>query len=330
MIKIIDSTLCMLNDFPLTKVQVTYFISLIGNVGIKDLQINPFIFEILEGELPEGFVYYLELGTMTYMRGNYPIDDKIKYYFTPKKSTLPNEIETHQLNDITEPTDFHTDNRLIKIIGLDSLLLSGCDGAVMWFQKKISMKTTILCPENTYHCATAIALLFLEQRGYGVVTTFSGIGNKAATEQVIMALHVSERYMNHKLFPDFAKLKAWLEDMVGLKVPSFAPVIGDRIFHVESGVHVDGILKKPANYEPYPPEEVGLKREVILGKYSGKNSVLIKLENLGLKGYTERDAEKLLKMIKLKSVLKGTAISDNEFIELIEGYDCHEKNAENC
>lgn len=330
MLKIIDSTLCMLNDYQLTKAQIKCFLSFLGNVGVKDLQINPAIYQILEGELPDGFVYYLELGTMSYMCGNYPIDDKIKYYFTPKRSTLPNEIETHQLNDITEPTDFRADHRMIKIIGLDSLLIGGCDAAAIWFEKKITAKTTILCPENTYHCATATALLFLEQKGYGVVTTFSGIGNKAATEQVLMALHVSERYMNNKLFSDFAKLKAWLEKTVGIKVPPSAPIIGDRIFHVESGVHVDGILKKPANYEPYPPEKVGLKRKVILGKYSGKNSVLIKLQRLGYKGYTDEDAARLLKIIKKQSVLEGTAISDNRFIEIVEGYDRDEKDIKNC
>ena len=144
-----------------------------------------------------------------------------------------------------------------------------------------------------------------------------------------MALHVSERYMNNKLFPDFANIKIWLEEIVGIKIHSFAPVIGDRIFHVESGVHVDGIMKKPANYEPYPPEEVGLKRKVILGKYSGKNSVMIKLQKLGYNEYTEKDAEKLLKIIKQKSVLEGTAVSDSEFTKIVEGYDCHEKTTKN-
>ena len=153
MIKIIDSTLCMLEYYPLTKEQINCFISFIGNVGIKNLQINPSIYEILEGELPEGFDYFLELGTMTYMCGNYPIDDKIKYYFTPKRSTTPNEIETHQLNDITEPTDFQSEGNLIKIIGLDSLLLNGCDGATSWFNKKITAKTVTKKGENLFSMA---------------------------------------------------------------------------------------------------------------------------------------------------------------------------------
>lgn len=332
MIKIIDSTLCMLNDYKLTKEQINCFISFIGNVGIKDLQINPSIYNILEGELPEGFIYYLEMGTIPYICGDYPIDERIKYYFTPKRSTIPNEIETHQLNDISEPTDFKPDDRLIKITGLDSLLISGCDVAVSWINKKIPVKTTILCPENTYSCATATALLFLEQKGYAVVTSFSGIGNKAATEQVIMALHVSERYMNNREFSDFSKLKTWLEEITAgvVRIPPSAPIIGERIFHVESGVHVDGILKKPANYEPYPPEEVGLKRKVVLGKYSGKTSVIIKLKKLGLKGYSDEDVEKLLKIIKIQSISNGTAVSDNDFIKIVKGYDRYEKDIKNC
>lgn len=330
MIKIIDSTLCMLNDYELTKEQIKLFISLIGNVGIKDLQINPTIYHILEGDLPDGFVYYLELGTIPYMKGNYPVDSKIKYYFTPKRSCKPNEIETFQLNDITEPVDIKSEDRMIKIIGLDSLLINGCDAAVGWIERKVPFKTAIVCPEDTYNCATAIAIMFLEHKGYAVVTSFSGIGNKAATEQVIMALHVSDRYMNNKKFTDFSKLKIWLEEITNIKLPFSSPIIGERIFYVESGVHVDGILKKPANYEPYPPEEVGLKRKIVLGKYSGKTSVIIKLKKLGLKGYSSEDAENLLKIIKSQSISDGVEISDNRFIEIVKGYDHDEKTIKNC
>ncbi len=330
MIKIIDSTLCMLNDYKLTKEQIKCFISLIGNVGIKDLQINPAIYHILDGVLPEGFTYYLEIGTVPYINGDYPIDEKIKYYFTPKRSCMSNEIETFQLNDITEPIYLKSDDSMIKIIGLDRLLISGCDAAVSWIKRKIPVKTAILCPENTYNCATAIAIMFLEQKGYAVVTSFSGIGNKASTEQVIMALHVTERYMNNKEFSDFAKLKKWLEKITSINIPSFAPIIGERIFYVESGVHVDGILKKPANYEPYPPEKVGLKRKVVLGKYSGKTSIIIKLKKLGLKGYSAEDAEKLLKIIKSQSIADGTAVSDDKFIQIVEGYDHYAKTIKNC
>ncbi|MEA4973025.1 MAG: hypothetical protein VB119_07550 [Candidatus Metalachnospira sp.] len=332
MIKIIDSTLCMLNDYKLTKEQINRFISLIGNVGIKDLQINSTVYKILEGELPDGFTYYLELGMVPYISGNYPVDEKIKYYFIPKHSNSPKEIETFQINDISEPVDFKSDidERIIKITGLDGLLISGCDTALAWIEKKLHIRNTIVCPENTYNCATALAVMFLEQKGYAVVTSFSGIGNKAATEQVIMVLHVSERYMNNKRFSDFSKLKIWLEEITEKKVPSSAPIIGERIFYVESGVHVDGILKKPANYEPYPPEEVGLKRKIVLGKYSGKTSVIIKLKKLGLKGYSAEDAEKLLKIIKKQSVLDGTAVSDNKFIQIVEGYDRYEKDTKNC
>ena len=45
---------------------------------------------------------------------------------------------------------------------------------------------------------------------------------------------------------------------------------------MESGIHVDGIMKNPANYEAYEPEMVGKETKIVIGKHSGTNSIKIK------------------------------------------------------
>lgn len=327
MIRMIDATLCMLDDYPFTREQICYFVELMRGIGINSLQISIALYEKLEGNLPDGMNYYLEVDTISYINENYPKDKKIKYYFTPKQRSGDREIEAYQINDMEEPLRIVpvAEDALLKVTGLDNLLLGGCCAGLESLKKRFSLKQLILCPEDTYHCATAIAVLFLQNKGYAVVSSLLGIGNKASTEQILMALHVIDRYMVKRNFENFSKLKCWLEEVLEDTVSPMAPVVGNRIFHVESGVHVDGILKKPSNYEPYPPELVGLKREVILGKHSGKSSVDFEIKKLNMESALQDHAEELLQMIKEKSRARGTAITEEEFIEMAGRYELYEK-----
>jgi homocitrate synthase NifV len=329
MIRIIDATLCILDNYNLTREQIYRFVELMGKIGIRNLQISAGVYEKLERKLPDGMTYYLEVDTVSYMNEDYPKDKKIKYYFTPKQKRGKREIETYQINDMEEPIKIVPDEEhsLLKVIGLDKLLLGGCSTGLETLKKRFELKQLILCPENTYHCATAIATLFLQNKGYAVVSTLLGIGNKAATEQIIMALHVIERYMVNQDFKDFSRLKCWLEDVLKEEISPMAPVLGTRIFYVESGVHVDGILKKPANYEPYPAELVGLEREVILGKHSGKGSIAFKLKKLHMENTLQDHTEDLLQLIKEKSRIRGTAITEEEFIEMAGRYETYDEKA---
>lgn len=78
---------------------------------------------------------------------------------------------------------------------------------------------------------------------------------------------------------------------------------------------MDGVLKKPSNYESYPPELVGARREIVLGKHSGKASVRYKLNALGL-DEAEYDKARILGQIKRLSIKKGKDVTDQEFLEI--------------
>jgi homocitrate synthase NifV len=47
------------------------------------------------------------------------------------------------------------------------------------------------------------------------------------------------------------------------------PVVGEDIFAAESGIHVHGLLRDPALFEPFAPEAVGASRRVGVGAKSG-------------------------------------------------------------
>ena len=62
-------------------------------------------------------------------------------------------------------------------------------------------------------------------------------------------------------------------------IPIWKAIIGTNVFAHESGIHADGILRNPANYEAFTPEAVGLERQMIIGKHSGTSALIHKFSN---------------------------------------------------
>jgi len=78
-----------------------------------------------------------------------------------------------------------------------------------------------------------------------------------------------------------------VEQLADIAVPRNKPICGRDIFACESGLHVDGLMKAPALYEPFPPEAVGETesvRKLGFGTKSGRAAVDAALRQLGRAG----------------------------------------------
>jgi len=60
---------------------------------------------------------------------------------------------------------------------------------------------------------------------------------------------------------------------LGRRIPAHAPVVGEGIWRAASGLHVDGLAKAAASYEPFDPGLVGASRSLLLGSQSGRGAV---------------------------------------------------------
>jgi len=118
----------------------------------------------------------------------------------------------------------------------------------------------------------------------------------------------------YEFFPEMAKLFC---KITGQDMRQNKPIIGERIFYVESGVHVDGILKRPESYEPFPPEIVGHKRKIVLGKQSGTASIRAKLSELNMQ-CAEEHIPHILEQVKSKALAKNGAITEREFAQIVK------------
>jgi len=60
------------------------------------------------------------------------------------------------------------------------------------------------------------------------------------------------------------------------------PVVGERVFAHESGLHADGVIKDPRNYEGFDPAEVGMTRSIVIGKHSGTGGLIERYRSMGI------------------------------------------------
>jgi isopropylmalate/homocitrate/citramalate synthase len=128
--------------------------------------------------------------------------------------------------------------------------------------------------ENTIAAVRAASGLW--DRIY-VSTTYLGIGERAGnaeTEKVLMNLYLHYGIMKyHDKTQELKKTADFIGKATGYVIPPNKAIVGDYGFAHESGIHAHGVLSDPWTYEPYPPELVGNKRRLTVGKQSGKGII---------------------------------------------------------
>ena len=161
---------------------------------------------------------------------------------------------------------------------------------------------------NDLGLATANALAGVKGGARYISTTVNGLGERAgnaALEEVVMALKVA---CGIDVGIDTRRL-AGVSRLVGQAsnrgVPAWKAVVGEKVFSHESGLHTDGVLKNPTNYEGFPPEEVGLIRHIVAGKHSGTNGIVESYRQIGIPVSREEAQQLISKVRSTAQRLKG-------------------------
>ena len=93
------------------------------------------------------------------------------------------------------------------------------------------------------------------------------------------------------------------------------PVVGERVFAHESGLHADGVIKDPHNYEGFDPAEVGLTRSIVVGKHSGTGGLIERYRSMGIVIDRSR-AVPLLEKTRAMSCRRKRDLSNSELMFL--------------
>ncbi len=175
---------------------------------------------------------------------------------------------------------------------------------------------------NDFGMATANALAGIRAGASSLAASIGGFGERTGNsplEEVVMALkylYGVDMDIDTSLF---RKAAEYVADTSKRAIPVWKAIIGTNVFAHESGIHADGILKNPSNYEAFSPEEVGLQRQLIIGKHSGSKALIHKFkEEFGVE-LDPDTADRLLGLVRATAVELKRPLFDKELSLLYEG-----------
>ena len=175
---------------------------------------------------------------------------------------------------------------------------------------------------NDFGMATANALAGVKAGAGWVGVTVIGLGERAgnaALEEVVMALKCLQGVDLNFKTAKFRELAEYVSRAASRELPAWKAIVGSNVFTHESGIHVDGTLKNSKTYEAFCPEEVGLTRQIVIGKHSGSHSIKAKFEEYG-HHLTDQEAEDVLAEVKKVAVELKRPLFDKELVFIYEDY----------
>ena len=166
--------------------------------------------------------------------------------------------------------------------------------------------------------ATANTLAAARAGATHLNTTVNGLGERAGNaplEEVALALQRCHGIETGIDLRNFLALSHRVANASGRPVPWQKSIVGAGAFTHEAGIHVDGLLKHPANYQGFDPALVGRHHRLVLGKHSGQHAVKIIMAMLGVE-MDEAGAQRMLAAVRIFVAEAKRAPTDSELLTL--------------
>ena len=162
-------------------------------------------------------------------------------------------------------------------------------------------------------------------------TTVNGIGERAGNADlvaVILAVTKSKGFADKYQMGGSVKLnKAWkiarfASYAFGIPIPINQPGVGANAFAHASGIHADGVLKDPENYELYSFKEMGrgeprfveTGREIIAGQYSGISGFRHVMGKMKVSFASKEEANEVLELVRYANVESHKPLVEDELL----------------
>jgi len=169
---------------------------------------------------------------------------------------------------------------------------------------------------NDFGMAVANAIAGVHAGATWVNVTVGGLGERAgnaALEEIAMALKYIEGLDLGLDTARFREVGEYVMHAAGRQIPVWKSVIGTNMFAHESGIHADGVIKNPETYEVFAPSEVGLERQIVIGKHSGSRALELKFHEYGIE-VTKQEAAELLPRVRTTSIELKRSLYDKELV----------------
>jgi citrate (Re)-synthase len=160
-------------------------------------------------------------------------------------------------------------------------------------------------------------------------TTINGIGERAGNADLlasVLAVTKSKGFANkYELGRPIDLKKVWRTAQYasyafGVPIPINQPGVGANAFAHASGIHADGVLKDPENYELYSyedlgrgqPEMVETGREICSGEYGGVSGFRHLMGRMAVSFEDAEDARRKVELVRYANVLAQKPLVTDE------------------
>jgi isopropylmalate/homocitrate/citramalate synthase len=171
---------------------------------------------------------------------------------------------------------------------------------------------------NDFGLATACAIAAVRGGTTWIHGTINGMGERAGNAdlgEVALALRCLYDVPVALELTKVREVSAFVRQTARYELEPWKPVVGENLFMRESGA-VASQFHIPEAIEPFAAELVNARREIVLGKKSGLDSVALKGRQLGLE-IPEDQRGAVLTAVKNKGIEKRGLLTDEEFGEIV-------------
>ena len=162
-------------------------------------------------------------------------------------------------------------------------------------------------------------------------TTINGIGERAGNADLVATMLAvtkskgfAEKYqLGSPIDLSMAwKIAKFASYAFGVPIPINQTGVGINAFAHESGIHADGVLKDPENYELFSYEELGrgepelveTGREIIAGQYSGVSGFRHVMGEMEVEFASNEEANEILELVRYANVEAHKPLVEDELL----------------
>lgn len=228
--------------------------------------------------------------------------------------------------------------------GFERILLPDTLGVLNPFETEAYISETVKrFPElrfefhahNDYGMAAANTLAAVRAGISGVHVTVNGLGERtgnADLAQVAAAIKDHTGFdcgINEKKLKDISIL---VETFSGKRIAANMPILGGDVFTQTAGIHADGDKKGNLYVSRLTPDRFDRNRSYALGKLSGKASLEMNLEKLGINLNDDQKEKLLQKIVELGDLKKNVTVEDLPFLvsDMLGGQRYKNFRVKNC
>ena len=172
---------------------------------------------------------------------------------------------------------------------------------------------------DDFGMATACAIAAIRGGASWIQGTINGMGERAGNADVGEIALALRCLYDVPVALDLTKIREvseFVQRASGYSLEPWKPAVGQNLFMRESGA-VASQFHIPEAIEPFSAALVGARRQIVLGKKSGLDSIVLKAKDLGL-DVPESQRPAVLAAVKKKSIGEHRLLTDAEFCGIVQ------------